>query len=108
MNAVGEWVLHYSWGNANNFGQTPISLNGNGTFAGGSPGKWRQQDGTLLLSFDTGPAKYGGTVDANVASGAMSTFAGLTGSWYMLKKGVVGATAEAASATPYDVAGNKS
>ncbi|WP_370949910.1 hypothetical protein AB5J62_20540 [Amycolatopsis sp. cg5] len=105
MSAVGDWTLHYSWGNTNNFGQTPLSLKSNGTFTGSLAGKWRQQDGTLLLSFDTGPAKYGGTVDASVASGAMSTFGGLAGTWYMLKQGVVGATAEVVGSV--DAAGNK-
>ncbi|QWF85184.1 hypothetical protein [Amycolatopsis sp. CA-230715] len=106
MSAVGDWILHYSWGNANNFGQAPISLKGDGTFSGPGAGNWRQQDGTILLSFAGGPAKYGGTVDANVASGAMSTFAGLTGSWYMLKQGVTGVTSKTAR-LPIDPAGNK-
>jgi len=86
MSAVGEWTLHYSWGNSINFALTPVSLKSNGSFTGPESGAWRQQDGTILLSFDGGPAKYGGRVDANVASGAMTTFSGLTGSWYMLKQ----------------------
>jgi hypothetical protein len=103
MSFVGDWTLHFSWGNNTSFGQTPISLKSNGTFTGPGTGAWRQQDGTVLLSFDTGPAKYGGTVDANVASGAMSTFAGLAGIWYMLKQGVVGAVEHS---NRVDAAGN--
>jgi hypothetical protein len=87
----------------------PITFNANGTFGGGLAGKWVQQDGTLLLSFDTGPAKYGGTVDGNVGSGASSTFAGLNGCWYLTKQGTVGIVAEAAAAAKqsHDAAGNK-
>jgi len=92
MSAEGNWVLHYNWGNTGFFGQTPVTLKNDGTFTGPSTGAWRQQDGTILLSFDGGPAKYGGTVDAKVASGAMSTFAGNAGCWYMLKDGTTGAT----------------
>ena len=54
-------------------------FNADGTFDGAAKGKWRQQDGTVLLSFDTCPTKYGGTVDANIGSGAMCTFDGLRG-----------------------------
>ena len=61
------------------YAQVGLVFNANGTFAGGEPGRWQQQDGTVLLSFDRGPAKYAGTVDGNIGSGAMSTFAGLTG-----------------------------
>jgi hypothetical protein len=107
MTTVGDWTLHYSWGNADNFAQTPISLKGDGTFSGPGPGSWRGQDGTIQLSFAGGPAKYGGTVDANVASGAMSTFAGLTGSWFMLKKGVVAETKTTAARGATDAAGNR-
>jgi hypothetical protein len=91
MSAVGDWTLHYSWGNTDIFGQTSVSLTSDGSFSGPESGAWRQQDGTILLSFDGGPAKYGGTVDGSVASGAMSTFTGLTGSWYMLRESVIGA-----------------
>ena len=65
-------------------------LNGDGSFTRPGGGKWRFRDGTLQLSFDGGPAKYGGTVDGNVTSGAMSTFVGLNGSWYLVKQGTVG------------------
>ncbi|MEC3982627.1 M4 family metallopeptidase [Amycolatopsis sp. H20-H5] len=86
----GNWVLHYSWGATSNYAQTTLSFNSNGTFSGPLTGKWHQQDGTVLLSFDTGPAKYAGTVDGSVGSGAMSTFAGLDGAWYLSKQGTVG------------------
>src|SRR5262249_59556562 len=91
----GDWVLHYSWG-CGNYSQANVTFNNDGTFSGPGPGKWRQREGTLLLSFDTGPAKYGGTVDGNVGSGAMSTFGGLNGCWDLTKQGTVGISAEAA------------
>lgn len=111
MSVSGNWLGHYSWGCSSTYGQFNITFNSNGTFSGSYPGKWVQQDGTLLLSFDGGPAKYGGTVDGNVGSGAMSTFAGLNGCWYLTKAGTAGIVA-AAEAVPgahqtHDAAGKK-
>jgi hypothetical protein len=97
----GNWILHYSWGPTNSYAQVTLTFNGNGTFSGGgTTGKWQQQNGTLLLSFDTGPAKYAGTVDGNIGSGAMSTFSGLDGCWYLSKQGTVGLTLPSAAAAP--------
>ena|SRR5262249_18515018 len=110
MPVSGNWILHFSWGCTPTYGQTPITFNANGTFSGPFTGKWAQQDGTLLLSFDNGPAKYGGTVDGNVGSGAMSTFAAPpNGCWYLTKQGTAGIVAEAADARKqsHDAAGNK-
>ena len=45
---TGNWILHYSWGSTNNYGQDNMTFNTNGTFSGTLPGKWVQQDGTLL------------------------------------------------------------
>ena len=109
MSVTGAWVLHYSWGSTASYAQVGITLNGDGTFTGPGSGKWRLRDGTLQLSFDSGPAKYGGTVDGNVASGAMTTFSGLNGSWYLVKQGTVGieADAESAEQESHDAAGNE-
>ena len=97
----GNWILHYSWGPSNAYAQVVFTFNGNGTFSGGGlTGKWQQQNGTLLLSFDAGPAKYAGTVDGNIGSGAMSTFSGLDGCWYLSKQGTVGLTLPTAAALP--------
>jgi len=103
----GNWVLHYSWGPTQTYSQVSLAFNANGTFTGGAVGKWQQQDGTLLLSFDTGPAKYAGTIDGNIGSGAMSTFAGLDGCWYLSKQGMVGLTLRSAGVVPgtFDAAG---
>jgi hypothetical protein len=98
MSVSGNWILHFSWGPTSNFSQVPIAFHNDGTFANGSAtGKWSQQDGTLLLSFDNGPAKYAGNVEGVVGSGAMSTFGGLNGCWYLTKQGTTGV----ASATPH-------
>ncbi len=86
----GNWILHYSWGSTTNYGQAGITFNSDGSFSGSSAGQWRMRDGTILLSFNSGPAKYAGTVDVNVANGEMSTFAGLDGSWYLTRQGIVG------------------
>jgi Zn-dependent metalloprotease len=106
----GNWVLHYSWGPTNSYAQVTLTFNSTGTFSGGgTTGRWQQQNGTLLLSFDTGPAKYAGTVDGNIGSGAMSTFSGLDGCWYLSKQGTVGLTLPSAAAAPgmIDAAGTQ-
>jgi hypothetical protein len=105
----GNWTLHYSWGPTYNYAQVALQFKSDGTFSGGAVGKWMQQDGTLLLSFNNGPAKYAGTIDANIGSGAMSTFSGLDGAWYLSKVGTVGLTLPLAPAAPgmIDAAGNK-
>jgi hypothetical protein len=90
MTVAGNWTLHYSWGSTGSYAQTSIVFNGNGTFGGSFTGQWRQQAGTLMLSFDSGPAKYGGNVNSNIGTGAMSTFSGLDGSWYLSKDGTTG------------------
>jgi hypothetical protein len=100
---TGAWVLHFNWGTGS-YSQANITFNADGTFAGPGNGKWRQRDGTLQLSFDGGPAKYGGAIDGNVGTGAMSTFAGLNGYWYLVKQGTVGVKPEAAAAA-YDASG---
>lgn len=71
------------------------------------------EDGTLLLSFDNGPAKYGGTIAGNVGYGASSTFDGTAnGCWYLTKQGTVGihemAPEETAGHQSHDAAGNPS
>jgi hypothetical protein len=105
MTLPGAWVLHYSWGCTQNYAQTNLTLNPDGSFTGPLTGQWRLRDGTLQLSFDSGPAKYGGTVDGNVGSGAMSTFAGLNGCWYMARQGTVGLIAESSAELDHDAAG---
>ena len=90
MTMSGNWIGHFSWGSTGNYGQFNISFNPNGTFGGSFNGHWFEQDGTLLLGFDSGPAKYGLNVASNVGTGAISTFAGLTGAAYLTKAGTVG------------------
>jgi hypothetical protein len=111
MSVSGNYIGHYSWGCTSSYGQFNISFNPNGTFAGTFTGKWVQQDGTLLVSFDNGPAKYGGTIDGNVGSGAMSTFSGSNGCWYLTKEGTAGIATQAAVAgghkQTHDATGNK-
>jgi hypothetical protein len=96
MTFDGNWTLHFGWGSAGNYGQSDLVLNGDGTFGGQFTGKWHQRDGTLMLSYDTGPAKYGGTVTGSIGSGLMSTFEGLDGCWYLSKEGTTGILPERA------------
>ena len=109
MSVAGNYVLHYSWGCSSTYSQSSISFNGNGTFGGSLAGKWHQREGTLLLMFDAGPAKYGGTMNGNVGSGAMSTFEGSTGCWYLTKEGTQGvappSTVAQGARQPFDASG---
>ena len=90
MTVAGNWILHFSWGSTGNYGQSPVAFRNDGTFSGAYTGKWRQTAGTIMLVFDGGPAKYGGTVNGNIGSGVMSTFSGLDGSWYLSMEGTTG------------------
>src|SRR5262249_35092947 len=90
-----------------------ITFNPNGTFGGAFNGHWFEQDGTLLLGFDSGPAKYGINVASNVGTGAISTLAGLNGAAYLTKAGTVGfaepaAAAHCAQKQSHNAAGNPS
>jgi hypothetical protein len=105
MSVVGDWKLHYSWGSTTQYQNVNLNFKADGTIGGGAAGKWRQTEGTVLLAFDSGPAKYGGNIEGNVGSGSMSTFNGLDGTWYMVKQGVTGLRATAAGPT-HDVTGN--
>jgi hypothetical protein len=103
MTVTGNWTLHFSWGATSSYGQTAIIFNGDGTFSGPYAGKWRQKSGTVMLSFDGGPAKYGGTVNGNIGSGAMTTFAGLDGVWYLSKEGTSGFLPDGALVAEVDI-----
>lgn len=106
MTMNGTWDLHFSWGPTSTYSHTSLSFNSDGTFSGGSTGMWRQRDGTLMLTFNTGPAKYGGNVDGNIASGAMSTFQGMDGCWYLIKQGTTGLQLEKGKPS-FDPSGNR-
>jgi hypothetical protein len=106
MAISGQWVLHYSWGCTGSYGQVTLTFNNNGTFGGAFAGKWYQQEGTILLSFDSGPAKYGGTVNGGVGSGGMSTFTGSEGCWYLTESGISGvASADSTAGQSLTVSG---
>lgn len=105
MSVTGTWVLYYSWGCTLRYESVDVTFNNDGTFTGPGEGQWRLRDGTLMLSFSDGPAKYSGTVDGNAASGAMTTFADLDGCWYLLRQGTVGLE-EARVAVNHDAMGN--
>jgi hypothetical protein len=90
MTISGSWTLHFSWGGTGSYAQTGLTFNPDRTFSGSYTGKWRQQNGTVMLGFDGGPAKYGGTVNGAIGSGVMSTFGGLDGTWYLSRAGTTG------------------
>src|SRR4051794_41972139 len=105
MSLPGAWVLHYSWGATTSYAQTTLTLKNDGTFSGAGNGKWRIRDGTLLLSFDGGPAKYGGTIDGSGGAGAMSAFARAEGGWDLARQGAGGGAGGGGAAPTPDAAG---
>jgi hypothetical protein len=88
MIASGNWVLHFSWGCTPLYWSVDITFHNDGTITGeAGPGHWEQQNGTLMMSWAKGPAKYSGTVDGYAASGAMTAFDGSqNGCWYLLQE----------------------
>lgn len=109
MSMQGDWVLQYCWQPATQYSQANMTFNNDHTFVSGSlKGQWRLLEGTLMLSFNTGPAKYGGNLDGPAALGAMSTFGGLNGCWIMSRQGsgIPAAAASAMKAT-HDLSGNR-
>src|SRR4051794_41532744 len=105
MSLPGAWVLHYSWGATTSYAQTTLTLKNDGTFSGAGNGKWRIRDGTLLLSFDGGPAKYGGAIDGSGGPRAVSTLAGLKGTWDLTRQGAGGVAGAAGARPPPHAAG---
>ena len=85
--AADVWVLHYSWGCTGSYARATLAFHEDGSFSGDLAGRWHQQDGTLLLSFDDGPAQYAGTLAGDAATGAMSTFTGADGCWHLTRQG---------------------
>src|SRR3954463_7156861 len=106
MSIAGNWVLHFSWGCSSSYAQATMTLNGNGTFSGPGTGQWRQRDGSMMLSFDTRPAKYGGPGDGGGGNGGRSRSAGLNGCWSLVRQGTTGLEADAEAAQSFDAAGN--
>ncbi len=109
MSMNGTWTLHYSWDTGSpgprRYTTNLITFNADGTFTGPSAGRWMLRDGTLMLSFNSGPAKYGGSLVGPVGTGEMSTFGGLNGCWYLVQQGTVGVAADD-DAAHHDAAGN--
>jgi hypothetical protein len=107
---AGRWTLYYSWGCTDSYEQAAVTFHREGTFDGDATGQWWRQDGTVLLSFNDGPARYAGTLSGSVATGAQSTFSGLNGCWYMMRQGTgasgIPLSGFARSGGTYDAAGN--
>ncbi len=103
----GAWTLHFDWGCTGNYTQVPMMLGGDGTFTVSSTetGKWIENDGKIMLHFDTGPAVYSGDIIGPVMVGISSTFQGLNGCWYALVGGTTSMGLEDRR-PEHDVAGN--
>jgi hypothetical protein len=86
MAIPGNWSLFYDWGCGGSYGSTPMTIDGNGTWTNGEGynGAWAESAGMLLFQFANSQTTYGGNVASGSITGIQSTFAGLSGCFYML------------------------
>lgn len=105
---VGTWTLFYDWGSDGTYSSTTIKVNAGGTWSGGGyTGRWIQEAGMFMFTFNGSETTYAGNWASRSITGVMTTFLanGLEGSFYMLKSGVLTAFAEVRAAGKNDAAG---
>jgi len=91
MAIPGNWKLHYDWDSDGSYSTESITFNNDGTWSSseGATGRWVHIEGMFIFNFDASTPRtiYAGLVASGSVTGNMTTFAGLNGSWYMLKEG---------------------
>ncbi len=90
VSIVGNWTLHYDWGSDGSYGTIPFNIVAGGTWNGGGfNGRWIQEEGMFMFTFNNSETTYAGNKASGSITGVMTTFlpAGLEGSFYMLKAG---------------------
>ncbi len=111
MSVTGSWTLHFDWGNTGTYTSVAMALNSDSTFSvNGLPGKYLENQGKIVLRFNSNNAVYGGDDVENAMTGISSTLAGLNGSWYAVRAGsTIAAAAQAPQAhtSEFDAAGSK-
>lgn len=105
---TGSWTLHYDWGSDGSFNTVGMTVNAGGTWSGGGyTGRWVQEEGMFMFTFNNSETTYAGNKASGSITGVMTTFLpnGLEGSFYMLKVGASLAETAAISAKKPDLSG---
>jgi hypothetical protein len=91
MAITGSWTLFYDWNSDGSYSKTTMTINANGTWSSGEgyTGSWIQVAGMFVFNYSTGKTTYAANVASKSMTGVSTTFAGLTGSFYMLQAGVL-------------------
>jgi len=107
MPVPGNWTLFYDWNCSGAYGSTPMTINANGTWTNGQgySGVWVQAAGMLTFKFNNSNTTYSGNLASKSVTGIQSTFAGLSGCFYLLESGAPAAHAEAAAKGKADSSG---
>jgi hypothetical protein len=102
----GTWSLAFSWGCSGSYSTIPVVLNANGTWSGaGFTGLWTSLEGQFVLTFDNSETTYSGAITGRSVTGINTTFAGLSGCFYMLQAGAL--TASTVGSDGHNAAGGK-
>ena len=103
VSIVGNWTLHYDWGSDGTYSTSPMTVAAGGTWSGGGyTGRWIQEEGMFMFTFNNSETTYAGNKASGSITGVMTTFlnGGLEGSFYMLKTGASLVAAAVAAKKP--------
>jgi hypothetical protein len=94
MAVPGNWMLYYDWNSTGHYGSTSMTISANGTWSNGQgyKGTWINVAGILMFVFNNSKTTYAGNLADLSVTGIMSTFGGLSGSFYMLEQAPAAAT----------------
>jgi hypothetical protein len=88
MALPGTWMLYFDWNCDGGYGNTPMTVNANGTWTSGEgySGVWIQAAGMVIFDFSTGTV-YAGNVASQSITGIQRAADGAVGCFYMLQSG---------------------
>src|SRR5688572_12403682 len=109
MAVTGNWTLFYDWNCDGSYSSTRMTVNAGGTWTNGEghSGLWVQVAGVFMFHFNNSETTYAGNLASKSITGISTTFAGLTGCFYMLQSGVPTAFTEERVAGKLDSLGKK-
>ena len=110
MAVTGQWTLHFDWGFTGGYGNTPMTVNANGTWTNGEgySGTWFQAAGMFVFTFNNSTVVYAGNISYMSVTGTQRGVGAMTGAFYMLQQGAAAAQAAAVAAGAPDSSGKKS
>jgi hypothetical protein len=109
MALPGTWTMYFDWTCNGGYGNTPMTINANGTWTSGEgySGVWVQAAGMVIFDFSGGTI-YCGNLASQSITGISRASTGAVGCFYMLQAGAPGAGAEIRRAEgKADVSGKK-